>query len=81
VNNNLGIIKELQGRFPGVTFISQATADGIPTAWVQRDEVGAVLRYLKNDADRPYRMLYDLTAIDERVRTNRVRQPVPSSFT
>jgi NADH-quinone oxidoreductase subunit C/D len=39
-----------------------------------------VLRYLKTEAERPYRMLYDLTAIDERVRRTRPGQP-SSDFT
>lgn len=73
-------MQELQERFPDITFIPQTTRDGIPTAWVQSKEVGNVLSYLKNDADKPYRMLYDLTAVDERVRTNRVNQP-ESDFT
>ena len=39
-----------------------------------------VLRYLKLEAERPYRMLYDLTAIDERTRAHRDDQPA-SRFT
>ena len=39
-----------------------------------------VLRYLKLEAMRPYRMLYDLTAIDERTRAHRDGQPA-SQFT
>ena len=34
-----------------------------------------ILRYLKLEAQRPYRMLYDLTAIDERTRVHRDNQP------
>jgi NADH-quinone oxidoreductase subunit C/D len=39
-----------------------------------------ILRYLKLEAEQPYRMLYDLTAIDERTRVHREGQP-ESSFT
>jgi NADH-quinone oxidoreductase subunit C/D len=39
-----------------------------------------VLGYLKRQAQPPYRMLYDLTAIDERQRAHRRNQP-PSGFT
>ena len=42
---------------------------------VSDEKVSDVLRYLKEDVDKPYRMLYDLTAIDERVRVNRRDQP------
>jgi NADH-quinone oxidoreductase subunit C/D len=39
-----------------------------------------ILRYLKTEAPKPYKMLYDLTAIDERERFNRAGQPA-SDFT
>ena len=59
---------------------SQKTCDGVPTQWVSTDRVRDVLRYLKLEAERPYRMLYDLTAIDERTRAYRDDQPA-SDFT
>jgi NADH-quinone oxidoreductase subunit C/D len=39
-----------------------------------------VLSYLKFEVEQPYEMLYDLSAIDERVRSRRERQPA-SDFT
>ena len=45
----------------------QPTRDQIPTVWLKPDSVLDVLRYLKLQVDRPYQLLYDLTAIDERV--------------
>ena len=36
-----------------------------------RERVRRYCGYLKNEVERPYRMLYDLTAIDERVRKHR----------
>ena len=47
---------------------TQTTADGIPTFWVAPENVHKVLGRLKTEVERPYRMLYDLTAIDERMR-------------
>ena len=44
------------------------------------NRVRDVLRYLKLEAERPYRMLYDLTAIDERRARHRQDQPA-SDFT
>jgi NADH-quinone oxidoreductase subunit C/D len=38
------------------------------------------MNYLKNQIDHPYKMLYDLTAIDERVRSHKADQP-ESDFT
>ncbi len=72
------LIEELQGKFGTVS--AQATADGVPLLWASKDTICDVLRYLKTEVDKPYRTLYDLTAIDERVRTNRQDQP-DSDFT
>ncbi len=70
-----GILQELRDRFGEQALAQQPTCDGITTLWVSKDSVRDVLRYLKNEVDRPYRMLYDLTAIDERLRVNRQGQP------
>jgi NADH-quinone oxidoreductase subunit C/D len=75
-----GVLQELQNRFGEDIATPQPTRDQSPTLWVDRERVCDVLGYLKNQADRPYRMLYDLSAIDERVRTNRPGQP-ESDFT
>ena len=58
----------------------QHTADGITTCWIARQNFHDALRFLKEDVAQPYRMLYDLTAIDERMRMHREGQP-PSDFT
>jgi NADH-quinone oxidoreductase subunit C/D len=80
VNEPSKTMLELQTKFSEVTLTPQATQDGILTLWVGREQAHDVLRYLKSEASRPYRMLYDLTAIDERVRHNREAQP-PGDFT
>jgi NADH-quinone oxidoreductase subunit C/D len=72
--------QELRERFGAETIAEQATRDAVPTFWVGVDRVEDILRYLKHDAAGPYRMLYDLTAIDERTRQNRFDQP-DSDFT
>jgi len=74
------VVAELQKRFGAETILEQVTQDAVPTVWVGVDRAGEILRYLKHDADQPYRMLYDLTAIDERTRQNRSGQP-DSDFT
>jgi NADH-quinone oxidoreductase subunit C/D len=80
MNNELNIIRELQDRFGDIAFLRQTTQDEIPTVWVSRDKVQTVLRFLKEEVTNPYRTLYDLFAIDERVRINRQGQP-DSDFT
>ena len=74
------IIDDLKKAFGKSVLALQETKDTIPTLWVSKDRVRDVLRRLKNDVDRPYKMLYDLTAIDERVRSHRDGQPA-SDFT
>jgi len=69
------IRQEFSGRFPEFGYSFQDTVDGIPTVWVQPGRLKEVLRWLKNDVARPYKMLFDLTCIDERLRVNRAGQP------
>ena len=71
---------DLNERFGEAILASQETKDDIPTLWVKKENIREVLQYLKNDADQPYKMLYDLTAIDERSRDHREEQP-DSQFT
>jgi NADH-quinone oxidoreductase subunit C/D len=74
------VLDDLRTRFGAALGPVQNTCDGIPTQWVARSGVYDVLRHLKSGAERPYRMLYDLTAIDERTRKHREGQP-PAAFT
>ncbi len=74
------VLDQVTGKFGDAAVVRQDTADGIPTFWTQRDKIADVLRYLKTEIDSPYKMLFDLTGIDERVRTHRDGQP-DSDFT
>ena len=55
---------------------SEAYRDSIPTFWAHREQVHGILAFLKKRAPGPYKMLYDLTAIDERTRTHRPNEPI-----
>jgi NADH-quinone oxidoreductase subunit C/D len=68
------VVGELRGRF-GDDVRFQRTVDGIPTAWVPAARIVDVHRFLKYEVPRPYRMLLDLSGIDERARTHRAGQP------
>jgi NADH-quinone oxidoreductase subunit C/D len=71
--------QELQQELgPGAT--PQTTCDGIPTFWLSRGEIHEAVRQLRHVIPQPFKMLYDLTAIDERGRRHRDGQP-PSDFT
>jgi NADH-quinone oxidoreductase subunit C/D len=64
----------------GPAILAQDTHDRIPTFWVPRDRVPTLLRFLKEDVEQPYKVLYDLSAIDERMKVHRDGQP-PGDFT
>lgn len=74
------IINDLTTTFGDAILAVQQTCDEIPTLWVRKEKARDILRHLKSAIDRPYKMLYDLTAIDERMRRHRQDQP-PSDFT
>jgi NADH-quinone oxidoreductase subunit C/D len=65
----------LRSEFGASPAASEAYRDGIPTFWAHREQVHSILAFLKERAPGPYKMLYDLTAIDERTRTHRGSEP------
>lgn len=71
----MDVAVELAQRFPDASITPQVTEDGIPTVWAPVEDLLSVLEHLKEGVEGPYRTLYDLTAIDERVRTHRPGQP------
>ena len=58
----------------------QNTRDNIPTYWVPRDKIQETVQFLRREIPAPFRVLYDLTAIDERGRRHRDDEP-KSDFT
>ncbi|MGD0111605.1 MAG: NADH-quinone oxidoreductase subunit C/D [Armatimonadota bacterium] len=61
-------IQELQSAFGDADIQPQPVQDGIPTAWVPRPRLREILKHLQSGISKPYRALYDVTAIDERTR-------------
>lgn len=78
MDNQPQIASELQNRYPAL--VPQATRDGIPTFWAAPESAHEILRFLKSEVAGPFRTLYDLSGIDERLRTNRDGLP-ESDFT
>jgi NADH-quinone oxidoreductase subunit C/D len=72
-------LADLQARFGPDAVVPEDTVDGIPTAWVPASRVRDMVRHLKLEIDRPYRMLFDLTGVDERLRTH--KSPCARDFT
>lgn len=75
----MSALSELEERFSQVQFVPQETRDGVPTAWLAREALLPVLSYLRDEAPGPFRTLYDLAGMDERIRTHRPGQP-PADF-
>lgn len=76
----IGIVSIVKEKFPDAILSIQETKDEFPTLWIHGDHIVGLLAFLKNEVDLPYKMLYDLTAIDEQARLHREGQP-ESKFT
>jgi NADH-quinone oxidoreductase subunit C/D len=75
-NNDHNKIAELESEFGDQTITChQQTKDGTVTIWIDKNNLVPVLKYLKCEIKLPYKMLYDLTCIDERTRMRREGQP------
>lgn len=69
------VVQQLEARFGAEGFVRQTTADGIPTLWLSAARLLDVLAYLKRESAPPYAMLFDLGAMDERIRQHRAGLP------
>jgi len=80
-SNSHNVIDELVSKSGDQAILHQQfTKDGTTTIWTKKENLITLLKYLKTEITLPFRMLYDLTGIDERIRTNRSDQP-ESDFT
>ncbi len=62
------VLQELQARFGGDVVAPQPVRDGMATCAIAADRIHDVLAYLKREASPGFAMLYDVSAIDERMR-------------
>ena len=69
------VLDQLKEKFGASALHVQQTKDGLPTVYVPKEKIADVLSYLKNEVSKPYKMLYDLTAIDERTRQHKENLP------
>lgn len=79
-SNDNDIVSILQRKFGETILTLQKTADDFPTVWFNANDIVSVVDFLKCGLDLPYKMLYDLTALDEQARQHREGQP-ESRFT
>lgn len=64
---DLSIIGELEQRFPGQGVETISLQDRLPTIRVDAAILPSLLTFLKTELKQPFRTLYDLTAVDERM--------------
>jgi NADH-quinone oxidoreductase subunit C/D len=65
---------DLRGRFGAAVTAERPAPDETATFRVARSDLMAVLGFLKNGVTRPYSMLFDLTAVDNRLRRRRTTE-------
>ena len=76
----MNALEEIKKHFPEDILHYSTSVDNVLTLWVTKDVLKKLLIFLKNDISLPFKMLYDITAIDERERKRRNNQP-QSDFT
>ena len=74
------VVSQVNDALPNHVISLQTTVDGMPTLWVDRAHIKAVLKFLRDKSQPRFEMLLDVTGIDERVRVHRTGQPA-SEFT
>ena len=80
VVQNPRLLSKLRKDFGDYILAEQVTCDGIPTLWIDRQHLLNLLEILKTSTSPIFEMLFDITAIDERLRVHREGQPA-SEFT
>ena len=69
------VVSQVNDALPNHIICPQTTVDGMPTLWVDRANILAVLKFLRDECRPKFEMLLDVTGIDERVRVHRTGQP------
>lgn len=68
METDLSPTEQVKSRFGDDIIAEPVTKDHIVSVWLPLVKLKAVLFYVKNELPKPYPLLYDLTAIDERSR-------------
>ncbi|OQM34455.1 NADH-quinone oxidoreductase subunit C/D [bacterium endosymbiont of Pedicinus badii] len=73
------IVKKIQKKFSKYIKLQRKSAFNFPVFWVRKEKIKSIILFLKS-IDKPYNMLYDLHAIDERFRRKKF-DPSEKDFT
>ncbi len=81
MTQDLSLFSEIKARYgEEITLTREVTSDNVLTLWTRKESCADLLGFLKNEINRPFAMLYDLTALDERRRAGS-QLPHESDFT
>jgi NADH-quinone oxidoreductase subunit C/D len=69
-----GVTADLIERF-GDGVLPQRTVDGIRTLWIPADRIVEVMLHVRSRPELDFALLFDLSAVDERLREHRDGQP------
>lgn len=69
------VIEELYLKFGKINFTIQSTRIGAPVFWIERNFLLPIIKFLTR-LQKPYVFLFDLHAVDERLRINRACLPL-----
>lgn len=72
---NCSIVLDLFSKFGKENFFSQDTYLNFPVLWIKRNLLLKIVYFLRNFKNTPYSMLFDLHAVDERLRKHRNNIP------
>ncbi|MGZ8381567.1 MAG: NADH-quinone oxidoreductase subunit C, partial [Nitrospira sp.] len=78
IGEHTGLVVEIASHFGAKGYLTavQSTKDDIPTIWIEKHRLREILRYIKSEIPRPFPMLFDLSATDERLRQHHDGLPI-----
>lgn len=68
METNLSPTEQIKARFGDDIVAEPGTKDNVVSIWLPADKIKSILFFVKTEIQRPFPLLYDLTAIDERSR-------------
>ncbi len=75
VETQMELLSAVKHKFGAAGFSGGEMKGGTPVIWAPAEKLPQLLPYLKSEGDRTFPVLFDMAAIDERLRNHRLNQP------
>lgn len=75
MSENLPLLNTITEKFGNKIISSGFSAEKTLVVWISKRDIKDLLKFLKNTIPGPFRFLYDLTAVDERMRQHKTNDP------